>query len=62
MDVPARTSLILGGTFAASPNSVTLRVSGMVVPELILLPPMITSSNVTLCWKTESHKTYRLEF
>jgi len=44
------------------PNSVIVRVGGLVVPELVLFPPVVTSSNVMLCWRCESNKTYRLEF
>ena len=45
-----------------TPNSVIARIGGIVVPELVLLPPVMTSSNLTLCWVAESNKTYRLEF
>jgi hypothetical protein len=45
-----------------TPNSVIARVSGLAVPELVLFAPMITGSNVTLCWVMESNKTYLLEF
>lgn len=45
-----------------TPNSVIARVSGPVSPTPMLFPPVITSSNVTLCWMVESSKTYRLEF
>ena len=43
-------------------NSVIVRVSGLVVPDLMLFPPVMTSSNVTLCWVADANKTYRLEF
>jgi hypothetical protein len=43
-------------------SSVIVRVVGIASLELVLFPPVITSSNVTLCWITESNKTYRLEF
>ena len=43
-------------------NSVIVRVTGIVVPDLVLLPPLLTSANVTLCWITSPNKTYRLEF
>ena len=43
-------------------NSVIVRVSGLAAPALVLLPPVLTSSNVTLCWITAPNKTYRLEF
>ena len=45
-----------------SPNSVIVRATGIAIPELVLFPPLITSSNVTLCWVAESTKIYRLEF
>jgi len=44
-----------------TPNSVIVRTTGLAIPELVLFPPVITSSNVTLCWMVESSKTYRLE-
>ncbi len=43
-------------------NAVTIRVSGLAVPELVLLPPVLTSSNVTLCWIIAPNKNYRLEY
>ena len=45
-----------------TPNSVIVRVNGLVVPELVLFPPVLSSSNVMLCWIGESNKTYRLEY
>jgi hypothetical protein len=47
---------------STTPNAVFVRSTGFPVPELVLFPPLITSSNVTLCWMGESNKTYRLEF
>jgi hypothetical protein len=47
---------------STSPNSVIVRTTGLAIPELVLFPPLITSSNVTLCWGAESAKIYRLEF
>jgi hypothetical protein len=41
---------------------VIVRVNGFAIPELVLFPPVITSSNVTLCWVADANKTYRLEF
>ena len=43
-------------------NSVLVRVSGMAPPALVLLPPVLTSSNVMLCWITAPNKTYQLEY
>ena len=45
-----------------TPNSVIARVSGLAVPELVLFPPVIAGTNVTLCWVAETNKSYRLEF
>ena len=45
-----------------TPNSVVARVREFAVPELVPLLPVITSSNLTICWIGESNKTYRLEF
>ena len=43
-------------------NPVIVRVSALAVPELVLFPPLLTSSNVTVCWVADSNKTYRLEY
>ncbi len=43
-------------------SAVTIRVSGITAPELVLLPALLTRSNVTLCWITAPNKIYRLEY
>lgn len=43
-------------------NSAIVRVTGIAVPELALLPLVITSSNVMVCWLAESNKIYTLEY
>jgi len=43
-------------------NSVVVRVSGIVAHELVLFAPLITSSNVMVCWAAESNKSYVLEY
>jgi hypothetical protein len=45
-----------------TPSSVIVRVTGIVDPEPMLLPPVLSSSNVLLSWTAVSNKTYRLEF
>ncbi len=45
-----------------APNSVIVRVSGIVVPQPILFTPVLSSSNVLLSWTAVSNQTYRLEF
>lgn len=45
-----------------TPVSVVANVTGLRPPELVLLPPIVTSSNVTFCWRAEPNKTYQLEF
>lgn len=45
-----------------APNSVIVRAAGLGVTELVLFPPVLSSSNVMLSWAAESNKTYRLEF
>ncbi len=45
-----------------TPNSVIVRATGLAVPELVLFPPVISGSNVTVCWVADSNKTYQLEF
>lgn len=45
-----------------TPNSVIARVIGLAAPDLVLFPPVIAGTNVTLCWVAETNKTYRLEF
>jgi hypothetical protein len=45
-----------------TPNSVIVRVKGIVVPQPVLFPPVLSSSNMLLSWTAVSNKTYRLEF
>jgi hypothetical protein len=45
-----------------SPNSVVLRVTGVLpIPQPILLAPQLAGSNVLLTWTATSNVTYRLE-
>jgi hypothetical protein len=43
-------------------NSVIVRVNGLVVPQPVFFPPVLSSSNVLLSWTAVSNQTYRLEF
>jgi len=45
-----------------SPNSVIVRATGIAVRELVIFPPVLTGSNVMLCWAGDSNLAYRLEF
>jgi len=45
-----------------TPNSVLVRVTGVVSAEPIFLPPELSSSNITLIWTSVSNVSYRLEF
>jgi len=45
-----------------TPNSVVVRVIGLIPRQITLLVPVIGDSNVTVSWMAETNTTYRVEY